>query len=136
MGQQADNLFVLQIELETGTCRQFVSEVPKSNYPTATLMSRTGQLYIGAAYAGHLLRFDPTTDTLTDLGAINPGGATFPCRIDEGPDGQIWIGSYGTADLTCYDPETEAVSPVMDEWMKWICIIIRCSTLLMARSPA
>ena len=107
MGQQADNLFVLQVELETGACRQFVSGVPKSNYPTATLMSRTGQLYIGAAYAGHLLRFDPTTDTLTDLGAINPGGATFPCRIDEGPDGQIWIGSYGTADLTCYDPETE-----------------------------
>ena len=59
MGQQADNLFVLQIELETGTCRQFVSEVPKSNYPTATLMSRTGQLYVGAAYAGHLLCFDP-----------------------------------------------------------------------------
>ena len=106
MGQQADNLFVLQVELETGACRQFVSGVPKSNYPTATLMSRTGQLYIGAAYAGHLLRFDPTTDTLTDLGAINPGGATFPCRIDEGPDGQIWIGSYGTADLTRYDPET------------------------------
>lgn len=106
MGQQADNLFVLQINPETGFSRQFVSEVPKSNYPTATFMSRTGRLYIGAAYAGHLLCFDPEKDTLEYLGAINPGGATFPCRIDEDSNGQIWIGSYGSADLTNFDPET------------------------------
>ena len=106
MGQQADNLFVLQIDPETGETRQFVSKVPSSNYPTATFMSRTGQLYIGAAYAGHLLRFDPGEDALEDLGPISPGAATFPCRIDEDDDGRIWIGSYGTADLTSYDPNT------------------------------
>jgi len=106
MGQQADNLFVLQIDPETGDLRQFVSDVPNSNYPTATLMSHTGRLYIGAAYAGHLLCFDPKKDTLEDLGPIHPGAASFPCRIDEGPDGRIWIGSYGTADLTSYDPKT------------------------------
>jgi len=106
MGQQADNLFVLQINPETGAFRQFVSEVPKSNYPTATLMSRTGRLYVGAAYAGHLLCFDPQKDNLEDLGLINPGAATFPCGIVEDADGRIWIGSYGTADLTCFDPET------------------------------
>ena len=106
MGQQADNLFVLQINPETGDFRQFVSEVPKSNYPTATFMSRTGRLYVGAAYAGHLLCFDPEKDILEHLGPINPGAATFPCRIDEDADGRIWIGSYGTADLTSFDPET------------------------------
>jgi streptogramin lyase len=106
MGQQADNLFVLQIDPETGAVRQFVSDVPDANFPTATLMSRTGRLYIGAAYAGHLLSFDPDSETLVDLGPINPGRATFPCRLDEGPDGRIWIGSYPTADLTSYDPHS------------------------------
>ena len=106
MGQNGDNLFVLQIDPESGDFRQFVSKVPKSNFPTATLMSRTGRLYVGAAYAGHLLCFDPEKDAFEDLGAINPGAATFPCRIDEDADGRIWIGSYGTADLTCYDPDT------------------------------
>ena len=106
MGQHADNLFVLQINPETGAFRQFVSEAPKSNYPTATFMSRTGRLYVGAAYAGQLLCFDPEKETLEDLGPINPGAATFPCRIDEDCDGRIWIGSYGTADLTCFDSDT------------------------------
>ena len=106
MGQNAENLFVLQIDPQTGDFRQFISDVPSANYPTATLMSRTKKLYVGAAYAGHLLCFDPDKDTLEDLGAINPGKATFPCAIDEDADGRIWIGSYGTADLTCYDPKT------------------------------
>ena len=106
MGQQADNFFVLQIDPETGKCRQFVAGAAGSNYPTATLMSRTGRLYVGAAYAGHLFRFDPDKDRLEDLGAIHRGAATFPCRLDEDAQGRIWIGSYGTADLTCYDPRT------------------------------
>lgn len=106
MGQQADNLFVLQVDPETGAFHQFVSPVRRSNYPTATLMSRSGRLYIGSAYAGHLLCFDPRLNALLDLGAINPGAATFPCRMDEDQDGRIWIGSYPGADLTVYDPKT------------------------------
>ncbi|HPO07268.1 MAG TPA: hypothetical protein PLZ55_01265 [bacterium] len=106
MGQQGDNLFVLQIDPETGKFRQFVSKVPESNYPTATWMSRSGKLYVGAAYAGHLLCFDPEKNALEDLGAINGDAATFPCRIDEDAEGRIWIGSYGSADLTCYNPKT------------------------------
>ncbi|HID75319.1 MAG TPA: hypothetical protein EYP56_04905 [Planctomycetaceae bacterium] len=104
MGQNARNLFVLQIDPESGECRQFTAQPPRAQYPTAALMSRDGRLYIGAAYAGHLLRFDPAKDTLEDLGPIHPGAAVFPCRLDEDEQGRIWIGSYGTADLTCYDP--------------------------------
>ncbi len=104
MGQTADNLFVLQIDPDTGECRQFVADVPRSNFPTATLLSSTGKLYIGAAYSGHLLCFDPRREVLEDLGAIHPGKAAFPCRLDEDEKGRIWIGSYGTADLTCYNP--------------------------------
>ena len=107
MGQQAENLFVLQIDPITGNLQQFLSKVPNSNYPTATYMSREGKLYIGAAYVGHLLCFDPKVNILSDLGEINPDKATFPCRIDQDVEGRLWIGSYGTADLTCYDPQTD-----------------------------
>jgi len=41
-------------------------------------MSRTGKLYIGAAYAGHLLCFDPDEEALEDLGPINSGAVVFP----------------------------------------------------------
>jgi streptogramin lyase len=108
MGQQATPLFLLQIDPETGAFRQFDADVSEANFPTATLMSRTGQFYIGSSYAGHLLRFDPQKDALEDLGPIHPEAAVFPCRLDEDANGRIWIGSYGTADLTCYDPGTDS----------------------------
>ena len=108
MGQTADNLFVLSVNPETGALRQHISKVPESNYPTATLLARDGRLYVGAAYSGHLLRCDPVKDTFEDLGAINPGAASFPCAIDEDSSGRIWIGSYGAADLTMYDPRSGA----------------------------
>ncbi len=106
MGQQGDNFVLLRVNLKTGDQRQFNAQIKQSNYPTGTLMSRSGLLYIGASYSGHLFAFDAKKDQLSDLGAINPGKAEFACGIDEDADGRIWIGSYGTADLTAYDPKT------------------------------
>ena len=106
MGQQGDNLFVAEVDPVTGSAKQYLGTVKNSNYPTATLMSRSGMLYIGAAYAGHLYRFDPQKEALEDLGAINPGKVEFPCAIDEDKSGRVWVGSYGTADLTAFDPKT------------------------------
>jgi hypothetical protein len=105
MGQQAEGFFVLDVDTRTGACRQVPCQEAKANYPTATCVSKDGILYIGAAYFGHLYAYDG--HELTDLGAINSGQATFPCRIDEAPDGKLWIGSYGNADLTCYDPTSK-----------------------------
>jgi hypothetical protein len=106
MGQESNNLFILQIDPETGACRQFAASAAGSHHPTASLMSRTGRFYVGAAYSGHLFCFDPERDAFEDLGAIHPQAATFVCQMDEDAEGRIWIGSYGTADLTCYDPAT------------------------------
>jgi hypothetical protein len=106
MGQQADNLFVLQIDPVTGAFHQAAAPGSGSNYPTAAIWGKDDRLYIGAAYSGHLLRFDPAKGSIEDLGAINPPGDTFPCRIDIAPDGSLWIGCYGTAGLTRYDPKT------------------------------
>ena len=106
MGQTAKPLFVLHIDPISGAFRQHVAAVSNANFPTAVHMSRSGKLYIGAAYAGRLLCYDPKEETLTDLGRIHAGAASFPCAIDEDAQGRIWIGSYPTADLTCYDPKT------------------------------
>ncbi len=106
MGQQADNFFLVEVNPETGACRQFIAQGKEANYPTATLMSRAGVLYVGGSYAGRLYRFDPRKDILEDCGPINPEKAVFPCAIDEDKSGRIWIGSYGTADLTSFDPQT------------------------------
>jgi outer membrane protein assembly factor BamB len=106
MGQQGDNFFVVEVDPETGATKQYLGTIKNSNYPTATLMSRSGMLYVGASYAGHLYRFDPQKEVLEDLGAINQGKVEFPCAIDEDRAGRVWIGSYGTADLTAFDPKT------------------------------
>lgn len=107
MGQNAEPLFILQIDPTTGTFSQYSVGLQSAQFPTAAKWSESEKcLYVGSAYAGHLHRFDPRTSAFEDLGAINPPGDTFPCRIDEGPDGTIWIGCYGTAGLTSLDSKT------------------------------
>ncbi|OGD21670.1 MAG: hypothetical protein A2W03_17185 [Candidatus Aminicenantes bacterium RBG_16_63_16] len=105
MAQNAANFILLVIDPETGAFRQIVPEGEKHNYPNAPIMSRSGRLYIGAAYSGHLFYFDPEKGELIDAGLIHEG-STFPNRLDEDASGKIWIGSYGDADLTSYDPST------------------------------
>ena len=110
LGQRADNFLLVQIDPETGSARKFLCDLPSkdANYPTQTLMTRSGCLYIGVAYAGHLYRFDPDKDIMEDLGMINPkGGASFTCGLLEDDNGIIWIGSYGGTDLTSFDPATD-----------------------------
>src|ERR1700679_2655375 len=58
MGQNNGGLFVLDIDLATGHCRQFNAPSPDSQAPTDSFRSpRTGALYVGSASDGHLLRY-------------------------------------------------------------------------------
>ena len=104
MGQQADNLFILQINPQDGSFTQHKATGPGSNYPTASAWGKDDRLYVGAANSGRLLRYDPRAGAMEDLGPIDPPGGTFPCRIAVGSDGRLWIGCYGNAGLTSYDP--------------------------------
>jgi hypothetical protein len=64
MGQQADGFFVLDIDPATGDCKQISSMNEKSNYPTATFLSRSGVLYIGRHTPGiftHTMMSVPST---------------------------------------------------------------------------
>jgi hypothetical protein len=105
MGQQADNLIVLQIDPLNGTFHQAVAPGSGSNYPTTAIWGKDDRLYIAAAWSAHLLCFDPKDRRIADLGPINPPDE-FPCRIDNAPDGSLFIGTYGSASLTRYDPAT------------------------------
>ncbi len=111
MSQNNGGLFVVDINLETGHCRQFpVSDTTRSTFTTAAFRSqRTGILYIGSAWDGHLHRFDANHPErgIEDLGKIDPAGAAnFPTGITEGSDGVLWIGSPPGARLIKYDPAT------------------------------
>lgn len=108
MSQQAAGFFLLVIDPRTGAFRQIDCPNETANYTTAAYMSRDGNLYIGAAHTGELYRWDPDRDELIGYGTIGPQGTIFPCRIDEDSAGRIWISSYATADLTCFDPATES----------------------------
>ncbi len=111
MGQNNGGLFVLDVDLATGHCRQFNAPSGKQQYPTASFRSpRTGALYLGAHTDGHLLRYDPARPErgLEDLGVIDGEHATFPTGLTEAADGSIWIGAYPDCSLTRFDPATGA----------------------------
>ena len=109
MGQNNGGLFVFEVDLATGHCRQFNAQAKDADYPISSMRSlRTGILYLGSSWDGHLHRFDPAHPErgVEDLGDIDPGSATFPTGIQEAPDGGIWIGAYPAACLTRFDPVT------------------------------
>ena len=109
MGQNNGGLIVLDVDLETGHCRQFpVSDRKNSTFPTATFRSlQSGILYIGSAWDAHLHRFDPAHPErgVEDLGSLGEG-STFPTGINEAPDGTLWIGTAPESRLIKYDPLT------------------------------
>ena len=124
MGQNNGGIFVLDIDLSSGRCRQFSVNTPAADYPSASMRSqRTGKLYVGSAWTGHLHCYDPAHPELglKDLGAIDPEWTTFPTGIQEAPDGGLWIGAYPGASLTRFDPGTGAFKRFgrMDETEKY-----------------
>ena len=92
MGQNNGGLFVIDIDLATGHCRQFNAPPGRMQYPTASFRSpRTGALYIGEHLSGHLLRYDPARPErgLEDLGDGHrrraPTGRTLGVGVVELP---------------------------------------------------
>ncbi len=129
MGQHGGGLFVLDVDLETGRCRQFGTNWNEAALAPASYRSpRTGALYVGSAYSGHLHRYDPAFPErgLEDLGTVDPELATFPTGIAEGPDGKIYVGAYPGACLSVFDPMTNEWTSHgrMDEIDKYYRVIV------------
>ena len=109
MSQNNGGLFVLDIDLESGHCRQFYAHDPvASTFSCGTFRSMlTGILYIASGWDAHLHRYDANHPErgLEDLGKFD-AESTAPFAVCERPDGSIWIGAYPGARLTRYDPAT------------------------------
>ncbi len=114
MSQNNGGLFVVDIDLASGHCRQFpVNNRHDSTFTPAAYRSlRTGILYIGSAWDAHLHRFDANHPErgIEDLGKIDPGDVIFPTGITESSDGAIWIGSCNHARLVKFDPATDKLT--------------------------
>ncbi|WP_221032069.1 lactonase family protein [Actomonas aquatica] len=107
MAQHKDGAFVLDVDMETGHCRQFnIGRDEAALAPSSYRSPRTGVLWLGSAYTGHLHRYDPAHPEkgFEDLGPVDTDYATFPTGIAEGPDGRIYVGAYPGACLSVYDP--------------------------------
>lgn len=110
-GQDNGGLFVCDVDANTGHCTQYSTGLEYARSPSAAYFSeRTSTLYIGSAYTGHLHRYEANLPAekrkLEDLGLIDGKLATFPCGIDEAPDGSIYIGAHPGCSLTRFDPKT------------------------------
>ena len=109
MSQNNGGLFVLDIDLATGHCRQLAVHDPvNSIFSSGAFRSMlTGILYIASGWDAHLHRYDANHPErgLEDLGKFDPE-STAPFAVCERPDGTIWIGAYPGARLTRYDPAT------------------------------
>lgn len=107
MGQNNGGLFVLDVDLTTGHCRQHPVTTPvSSTWPSASWRSlRSGILYLVSAWDGLLHRFDANHPErgVENLGRLDEAG-TFGLGITETPDGAVWVGSFPGARLTRYDP--------------------------------
>jgi hypothetical protein len=109
MCQSHRGVFVIDIDLTTGHCRQYpVHDGVNSTFSPASWRSLlSGILYIASGWDAHLHRFDPNHPErgLEDLGRFDPSPeASSPFALTETPDGAIWIGTYAGARLAKYDP--------------------------------
>ena len=84
-----------------------------------------GRLYLGTYFNGHLLRLDPRTDKLEDLGqAIE--GETYVWQLSLGPDGKLYGCTYPGAKLLAFDPKTDKVADLgrmdpVDKYNRSLC---------------
>ena len=99
-------LFLLAVNPDAGELRQFNGPLSSEMGSWGFTIDRGNRIYLGSYYGAHLLRFDPKTEEWDDLG--QPGGEkeSFICSIATAPDGKIWGGTFPSANLFYYDPET------------------------------
>ncbi len=107
MGQHAGGFLVLDVDVNGGRCVQHECRCPGAFEASASFRSATtGALYAGSCYTGQLHRFVPGAAAIEDMGAVDPALATFPCGIDEAPDGAIFVGAYPGCCLSRFNPAT------------------------------
>jgi hypothetical protein len=99
-------LFLLAINPDTGQMRQFNGPLSSEWGSWGFTLDHENRIYLGSYLNAHLLRFDPRTEKWEDLGRPAGGKESFICALTTGLDGKIWGGTFPSAKLFSYDPET------------------------------
>jgi hypothetical protein len=99
-------LFLLGVNPDTGQMRQFNGPLSSEMGSWGFTVDHEGRIYLGSYYGAHLLRFDPKTEKWDDLGRPAGGRESFVCSLTTAPDGKIWGGTFPSAMLFSYDPNT------------------------------
>lgn len=122
MGHESNlaELIVLQIDVDSGTCRQFSPPKGITAGRNCYWSERHQKLFIGAAgmehgpqkSSGWLIYFDARTERIEIAGgdALCPGKKEFPVSIAEAPDGTVYVGCYPNANLYAFDGAANQVT--------------------------
>jgi streptogramin lyase len=92
------------VDVKTGQVKRHM-ELPDSGGSWTQTVDAIGNVYIGTYGNGILFKFDPSTETLTNLGTAVPG-ETFLYGLVPGNNGKIYGGTYPNGKLFEYDSLT------------------------------
>lgn len=85
--------------------RELIKTIPLPGASGAwgVTVATDGSVYVGTYYNGHLFRYEPDADRLTDLGqAVSGEGYLY--SLVPGPDESVFGGTYPNAHLFSYSP--------------------------------
>ncbi|MFC7622935.1 hypothetical protein [Microlunatus sp. GCM10028923] len=102
---QGDNAGLNVLDAATGE-RLAVHPLPGATGGWGITVTDAGTVYLGSYYNGHLYRYRPERDDLTDLGQPVEGDG-YLWGLSHGPDGAVYGGTYPTASVFAFDPATE-----------------------------
>lgn len=102
---QGDNAGLNVLDALTGE-RLAVHPLPGATGGWGITVTAAGTVYLGSYYNGHLYRYRPECDDLTDLGQPVEGDG-YLWGLSHGPDGAVYGGTYPTASAFAFDPASE-----------------------------
>ncbi|MFC7547687.1 hypothetical protein [Plantactinospora sp. GCM10030261] len=99
-----ENAALNVIDLTTRT-RERTVPLPGASGAWAITVVPDGTVYVGSYDNGHLYRYRPGDEAVTDLGQPVPG-ETYVYGLSAGPDGSVYGGTYPHAHAFRYHPAT------------------------------
>jgi streptogramin lyase len=88
-------------DLKTREIRKVIP-IPGAKGVWSVTISTDGKVWLGSYSNGHVYRYDPNTELLTDMGK-SPTDSNVLYGLTPGKDGTIYGGSYGSAKVFAYN---------------------------------
>lgn len=96
---------IASVDVDTGQVLTYTHPTTSETMVWGMTVGPDGAIYLGTASQGHLMRLDPKSKIVQDLGQP-ASGETYIWSLTTGADGKIYGGTYPHARLFRYDPAT------------------------------